>query len=85
MAAADLFSRPEGCWLEATWTQQLKALALLRQRGKYQLLVVMAMEVSSPEGHEYSGDDVVLDETTQRSPVLGDQVLAVGGGCSNTT
>ena len=38
----------------------------------------MAMKESSSEGHEYGGNHVVLDKTTERSSILGYQVLPVG-------
>ena len=36
-------------------------------------------EVPPSEGHEHPGDDVVLYQATQRSAILGDQVLVMGG------
>jgi hypothetical protein len=73
-----LFPRPENSRSQNTWWQQAESLRLPRQGSLYQLVVVMAMKESSSEGHEYGGNHMVLDKTTERSSILGHQVLHVG-------
>ena len=82
---AHLLARPEHVGFQEARREQHQALPLPWQCSQHQLVVVMAMEVPSAEGHEQSRYDVVLNEPAERGPVLGHQVLPVGGHCMHST
>ena len=42
-------------------------------------MVVMAMEMSPTKCHKETRDNVILNEATQRCPILGHKVLRVSG------
>ena len=79
----NLLSGPQSFWLENRWRQCLyprsSSISILSPQGSVdELEVLIPSKVCRFVAHPHSGDDVILDQTSQGSARSGDEVLVIG-------